>query len=291
MKRQIISINEDKCNGCGLCVPGCPEGALQIIEGKARLVGDLFCDGLGACIGECPEGAITILEREAEPYNERIVMENIIKHGPSVISAHIKHLRDHNETGYLNEALDLLREKGLPVPVEVEHARQEHHAGCPGSRIVDMRGHTGTTRREGTASRQSELRQWPVQLHLINPHAPFLKNADLLVAADCVPFAYPAFHEDLLRDKILVIFCPKLDAGIDKYIEKLAEIFAHQDIKSVTVAHMEVPCCFGAGRIVETAMQKAGKRITIHDYTIGMAGGLSGEGAHPLSQLRGGGIR
>ncbi|RPI96105.1 MAG: 4Fe-4S dicluster domain-containing protein, partial [Spirochaetales bacterium] len=117
MKRQIISINEEKCNGCGLCVPGCPEGALQIIEGKARLVSDLFCDGLGACIGECPEGAITILEREAEPYEERLVMENIIRQGPSVISAHIRHLRDHNETGYLNEALDLLREKGLPVPV------------------------------------------------------------------------------------------------------------------------------------------------------------------------------
>lgn len=279
MKRQIISINEEKCNGCGLCVPGCPEGALQIIEGKARLVSDLFCDGLGACIGECPEGAITILEREAEPYNERLVMENIIKQGPSVISAHIKHLRDHNETVYLNEALDLLREKGLPVPVEIEPVRHEHHAGCPGSRVIDMRGHRNQPRHEGPVQRQSELRQWPVQLHLVNPHAPFLRNADLLVAADCVPFSYAAFHEDLLRDRILVIFCPKLDAGIDQYIEKLTEIFAHQEIRSVTVAHMEVPCCFGAGRIVETAMEKAGKRIPVIDYTIGISGGLSTEDA------------
>jgi ferredoxin len=279
VKRQIISINEEKCNGCGLCVPGCPEGALQIIEGKARLVSDLFCDGLGACIGECPEGAITILEREAEPYNERLVMENIIKQGPSVISAHIKHLRDHNETVYLNEALDLLREKGLPVPVEIEPVRHEHHAGCPGSRVIDMRGHRNQPRHEGPVQRQSELRQWPVQLHLVNPHAPFLRNADLLVAADCVPFSYAAFHEDLLRDRILVIFCPKLDAGIDQYIEKLTEIFAHQEIRSVTVAHMEVPCCFGAGRIVETAMEKAGKRIPVIDYTIGISGGLSTEDA------------
>lgn len=279
MKRQIISINEEKCNGCGLCVPGCPEGALQIIEGKARLVSDLFCDGLGACIGECPEGAITILEREAEPYNERLVMENIIKQGPSVISAHIEHLRDHNETVYLNEALDLLREKGLPVPVEIEPVRHEHHAGCPGSRVIDMRGHRNQPRHEGPVQRQSELRQWPVQLHLVNPHAPFLRNADLLVAADCVPFSYAAFHEDLLRDRILVIFCPKLDAGIDQYIEKLTEIFAHQEIRSVTVAHMEVPCCFGAGRIVETAMEKAGKRIPVIDYTIGISGGLSTEDA------------
>lgn len=279
MKRQIIDINEEKCNGCGLCVPGCPEGALQIIEGKARLVSDLFCDGLGACIGECPEGAITILEREAEPYNERLVMENIIKQGPPVISAHIKHLRDHNETVYLNEALDLLREKGLPVPVEIEPVRHEHHAGCPGSRVIDMRGHRNQPRHEGPVQRQSELRQWPVQLHLVNPHAPFLRNADLLVAADCVPFAYAAFHEDLLRDRILVIFCPKLDAGVDQYIEKLTEIFAHQEIRSVTVAHMEVPCCFGAGRIVETAMEKAGKRIPVIDYTIGISGGLSTEDA------------
>jgi Pyruvate/2-oxoacid:ferredoxin oxidoreductase delta subunit len=280
VKRQIISINEERCNGCGLCVPGCPEGALQIIEGKARLVNDLFCDGLGACIGECPEGAITILEREAEPYDERLVMENIIRQGPSVISAHIRHLRDHNETGYLNEALDLLREKGLQVPVEVSHARQELSPGCPGSRVVDMRGHKSASRHEATTHKDSELRQWPVQLHLVNPHAPFLKNADLLVAADCVPFAYPAFHEDLLRDKILVIFCPKLDAGIDQYVEKLTEIFVHQDIKSVTVAHMEVPCCFGAGRIVETAMGKAGKRIMVNDYTIGITGALTCEDSH-----------
>jgi len=279
VKRQIISINEDKCNGCGLCVPGCPEGALQIIEGKARLVSDLFCDGLGACIGECPEGAITILEREAEPYNERLVMENIIPQGPSVIAAHIKHLRDHNETGYLNEALDLLREKGLPVPVELETAPHEHHAGCPGSRVIDMRGHRSAPRNDEAVRRQSELRQWPVQLHLVNPHAPFLKNADLLVAADCVPFAYPAFHEDMLRDKILVIFCPKLDSGLEQYVEKLAEIFAHQDIRSVTVAHMEVPCCFGAGRIVETAMQRAGRRVPVNDYTVEIGGSLTGEEA------------
>ena len=276
MKRQIISIDEEKCNGCGLCVPGCPEGALQLIDGKARLVSDLFCDGLGACIGECPEGAISVLEREAEAYNERLVMENIIRQGPAVIAAHIKHLRDHNETGYLNEALDILRERGLPVPVELVTAKTEHHASCPGSRVVDLRGHTGAPRSVGQTSRKSELRQWPVQLHLINPQASFLKNADILVAADCVPFAYAAFHEDLLRDKTLIIFCPKLDSGLEQYVEKMTEIFANQDIRSVTVAHMEVPCCSGAGRIVQMALRRSGRRIPVSDLTIGIGGGLSG---------------
>ncbi len=284
MKRSIISINEDLCDGCGNCVPGCPEGALQIIDGKARLVSDLFCDGLGACIGECPTGAMVIEEREAAPYEERRVMENIIKQGDNTIRAHLNHLKEHGEAGYYNEALSFLKEKNHPAaaeqesphkkPAAVVHALPAHGGGgCPGSRAMDLRSErTGPGRASVQVSMESELRQWPVQLHLLNPRAPYLKNADLVIAADCVPFAYPNFHQRFLKDKILAIFCPKLDDGMDKYVEKLTEIFSTQDIASVSIVHMEVPCCFGVERVVQTALRNAGKTIAIKDYTVSIRG-------------------
>lgn len=302
MKRKIISIDKEKCTGCGKCIPDCPEGALQVIDGKARLVSDLFCDGLGACIGTCPEGAISVIEREAGPYDERAVMAVIAKQGAPVIKAHLEHLAGHGQTGFYNEAIECLIENGMPIPehdnsgvlkgrgkeqVSGEHPgpatcppgpdRKHPFSGCPGSaaRSIprDSSGSPGTGR-PGSCPAQSELRQWPVQLSLLNPSAPYFDNADLLVSADCVPFAYAGFHEDLLRGRILIIFCPKLDADIEGYIEKLAEIFNRHIIKSITVARMEVPCCGGVRYVVEKALEKAGKKIPVEEKTISIRGGM-----------------
>ncbi|MBN2079435.1 MAG: 4Fe-4S binding protein [Spirochaetes bacterium] len=279
MKRDIITINEEKCNGCGLCVPDCPEGALQIIDGKARLVSDLFCDGLGACIGTCPEGAISVETREAEPYNERLVMENVVKQGSGVITAHLRHLHDHGEMKFLGEALDFLREMNIPVPEYTPDTPAGESCGCAGSAAMDMRdrcrenhGNAGEVPRVG-----SELRQWPVQLKLLNPAASYFEGADLLVAADCVPFAYGDFHHDFLSGKIVIMFCPKLDPYVEEYIEKFSEILSRHDIRSITVARMEVPCCGGVNVILQRAMQKAGKTVPVSEAVISIRGEVIGE--------------
>lgn len=271
MKREIIHIDENKCNGCGLCIPNCPEGALQVIDGKARLISDLFCDGLGACIGHCPEGAITIEKREAEVYDERKVMGNIVKEGENVIKAHLEHLKEHNQTQYLKEALDYLKEKGIKIPVKKEDEHFFHSCNCPGSKMMDFREKNNIETTEYITVR-SELRQWPVQLHLLNPNAPYFKDADIVIAADCVPFAYADFHNQFLKDKILIIFCPKLDNANEIYVEKLAEIFTNNNIKSVSIIHMEVPCCFGIEKITEMAVKKSGKDIPVKKHTISLKG-------------------
>ena len=268
-KRKIIKIDEEKCNGCGLCIPNCPEGALQIIDGKARLISDLFCDGLGACIGYCPQGAITIEEREAEEYNERKVMENIVKQGKNVIKAHLEHLKGHGQHKYLQEAMDFLKEKKIEISTEIEaglpgHKHGEGSSGCPGSKIMDFR------KKEKTRG-LSQLRQWPIQITLVPPSAPYLQDADLLIAADCVPFAYPDFHEDLLKGKILLIGCPKLD-DIESYQEKITQILKTNHIKSITYAHMEVPCCFGLVSVIKSAISAAGKDIPFKEVIISMKG-------------------
>ncbi len=273
MKRKIISIDEKLCNGCGLCIPGCPEGALQLIDGKARLVGDYLCDGLGACIGECPQGAITIEEREAQPYDERTVIQSIIEAGPATIKAHLQHLKDHGELVYLSQALEALREKGIEIP-QLENKSCSVEGGCPGSATKKIEPVTSPE----PASNQpmpSMLRTWPVQLHLINPSAPYLHNADLLISADCVPFAYADFHRKFVKDKVVITLCPKLDTGIDRYIEKLAEIFRTQDIKSLTIVRMEVPCCGGIEVIVRKALELAGKTIFVRLHIVTINGNLS----------------
>jgi NAD-dependent dihydropyrimidine dehydrogenase PreA subunit len=305
MKRKIISIDQEKCTGCGQCIPDCPEGALQIIEGKARLVSDLFCDGLGACIGTCPEGAISVVEREAVPYDEKTVMATIAKQGAPVIRAHLEHLAGHGQIDLYNQAIEYLIENGTPIP---DHTAPEHRkpgghpcsgqsaagrmgegtcspaphpahpfAGCPGSaaRSIPREGSPrGMPRQPAGGTTASGLRQWPVQLSLLNPAAPYFDNADLLVSADCVPFAYAGFHEELLQGKILIIFCPKLDADIEGYIDKLAEIFTRHTIKSVTVARMEVPCCGGVRYVIDKALDKAGKKIPVEEKTISIQGGI-----------------
>ncbi|OGW92745.1 MAG: 4Fe-4S ferredoxin [Omnitrophica bacterium RIFCSPLOWO2_01_FULL_45_24] len=273
-KRKIIKIDEDKCNGCGLCIPNCPEGALQIIDGKARLVSDLFCDGLGACIGHCPQDAINIEEREAGPYGEKEVMANIVKQGKNTIIAHLSHLKEHNEFGYLKEAMDYLKEKGVKINLE-EIAHAVHSGtggGCPGSRMVDSRKKEKPEKGEvSSCKNESQLETWPVQLKLVPAFAPFLNGADILIAADCVPFAYADFHEDLLKERILLVGCPKLD-DVSYYKEKISQIIKNNDIKSITYAHMEVPCCFGLLPVIKEAISESGKKINFKDVNISVKG-------------------
>ena len=266
MKRKIIRIDEEKCNGCGKCMPNCPEGALQLIDGKARLVSDLFCDGLGACIGECPLGAISVIEREAEPYDERKVMEHIIRQGPATIKAHLQHLKDHGERKLLETAAMFLKEKGHPLP-ELD-TQDKLPCGCLGTMAKRLSG----AEKVRPESQPSALRQWPVQLRLLNPSAEYFDGADLLISADCVAHAYGGFHKDFLDGKILIVFCPKLDHDTDEYVEKLAEIFRRHEIRSITAARMEVPCCGGTTVIVEKALKAAGKAIKIDEKIVGIAG-------------------
>ena len=276
MKRNIIKIDEDKCNGCGMCIPNCPEGALQIIDEKARLVSDLFCDGLGACLGHCPLGAITVEEREAEPYDERRVMENVVKQGPNVIKAHLNHLKDHGETNFYQEAVAYLEEHNIQLPSEKkeEHSHRHIPGGCLGAAAMKLERPLETDHSGGSFQKlpASQLRNWPVQLQLLNPNAPYLRGADILVAADCVPFAYAGFHQRFLKDKVVITFCPKLDQTIEQYVQKLAAIFAHQEIRSVSVVHMEVPCCSGTVRIIQEALELAQKVIPVKQYTISING-------------------
>jgi ferredoxin len=283
MKRKIIRIDEEKCNGCGLCIPNCQEGALQIIDGKARLISDLFCDGLGACIGHCPEGAIDIVEREAEPYDERKVMEFIVPKGRSTILAHLGHLRDHNEEDFLNQAIQYLKENNIDMSPE-KNIKTHHSGGCPGSREMDFRENGQQTTDGGLPSAvrgpevlepvsvPSELRQWPVQLHLLNPNAPYFRNADVVLTADCVPFAMGDYHSKYLKGKSIAIACPKLDSNKESYVEKLTEMITGARINSLQVVMMEVPCCGGLLQMALTAREKAGRNVPVKQSIISLRG-------------------
>ncbi len=277
-KRQIIRIDADKCTGCGECIPNCPEGALQIIDDKARLISDLFCDGLGACIGHCPEGAISTEEREAEPYDERKVMANIVKHGENTIKAHLKHLKDHQQNGYLKQALDYLKEKKIKTPIWEEHKEERLPCGCPGTAIRSFSPKKEKVKGEAKpiGTIESQLTQWPVQLHLVPPNASFLKDRDLVISADCVSYSYGNFHNDFLKDKALVIACPKLD-DTEHYLDKLTEIFKVSGVKSITILHMEVPCCLGLVNITKEALEASGRKIPAKEITIGIQGDILGE--------------
>jgi len=268
MKRDIITIDEEKCNGCSQCIPGCPEGALQIIDGKARLVSDLFCDGLGACIGNCPTGAMKIEQREAEPYSEEKAMENVSKGGRNVIKAHLKHLNDHGESGYLAQAIDFLIQRGIDVP----DYKEKTAYNCPSAMAKSISRKDSQETQSAKVSLTPQLNNWPIQLSLMNPDLEYFQSADLVIAADCVPFSFPNFHERFLKGKILMIFCPKLDKTLDSYVQKLTHIFETKNIKSITIVHMEVPCCSGVEIIVKKALENANKVITIKDYTISISG-------------------
>lgn len=273
MLRKIILIDEDKCNGCGKCVPNCAEGALQIIDGKARLISDLFCDGLGACIGYCPESAITVIEREAEPYDESKVMENVVKGGRNVIKAHLEHLKNHQELELLAEALDYLEENGLENPLtdKEDNCRNDSFSGCPGSQIrfsEDKRSN-----KQSDSKRQNcELRQWPIQMHLINPLAPYFKNSHLLLCADCAGIAYPNFHSDFLKGKSLAIACPKLDTNKQVYLDKLISMIENSNLQSIEVLIMEVPCCGGLFQMAKQAVEHSARNIPVKPIVITIDG-------------------
>ena len=272
MKRKIIKISEELCNGCGVCIPNCPEGALQLIDGKARLVSDLFCDGLGACIGECPRAAISVEEREAEPYDERRVMSNIIAQGPNTIKAHLQHLKAHGEDKLYAEAVAVLRENDLPLPEE-----ESKPCACPGT-LAGLLGKkpAAPVSVADSPTVSSELRQWPVQLAFLNPHsAAYFDNAELLISADCVAHAMGDFHRQLLKGRILIVFCPKLDQRSDEYAEKLAAIFCRHAIRSITAAIMEVPCCGGTVAILRKALELSGKEITLTIHTVAVDGSIN----------------
>jgi NAD-dependent dihydropyrimidine dehydrogenase PreA subunit len=303
MLRKIIQIDEEKCNGCGLCIPNCHEGALQIIDGKARLISDLFCDGLGACLGHCPEGAIEIIEREAQPYNETVVMETIVKQGRNTILAHLTHLRDHNEHEFLKEAVAYIKKHEIDLSPGAEikptvastvifqnmkealnHVKpeQESACGCGSSKTIDFRidmDKLNATTAAATVAETipsgpapSELRQWPVQLHLVNPMASYFQGADVVLAADCVAFAMGDFHERLLKNKSLAIACPKLDTNKEVYTDKLSTMISDAKINTLTVPIMEVPCCGGLIQMAKMAVQQSGRNIPIKKIVVGIKG-------------------
>jgi len=272
-KRKIIKIDEEKCNGCGACIPNCPEGALQVIDGKARLISDIFCDGLGACVGECPQGAMSTEEREAEPYDEKKTMENIVKCGENTIIAHLNHLKGHGETGYLNEALEFLEEKGIEVDLDKKTCDEESKlpCGCPGSKVMDFSEEKGSGVDE-SGTRVSQLRQWPVQLFLVPPNAPYFQGKDIILVADCVGYALGDFHKDYLKDKSIAIACPKLDSNIDMYVEKLTSLIDDAKINTLTVMTMEVPCCSGLLSIAKKAVDNASRKIPVKSIVVGIKG-------------------
>lgn len=252
MKRKIIKINEEKCTGCGLCVPNCHEEAIKIIDGKAKLVNDVFCDGLGACLGECPEGALSIEEREAQPFDEKLVMENVTRKK-----------REEVQTKAGKSA-----PQGLGVINPAAH-------DCPGS------AHAVFERKERSsklqASLQSELTHWPIQLHLVNPAADFFRGKDVVLAADCVAFTLGDFHERFLKGKSLAIACPKLDEGQDKYIEKIRRMADEAKINTLTVIMMEVPCCRGLLQIAQAALQKAKRKVPLKSVFVSIRGDVISE--------------
>ena len=238
--RKIVRIDEERCNGCGLCIPNCAEGAIQLIDGKAKLLSEKFCDGLGACLGHCPQDAITVIEREAEDFDEKAV------------EAHLHTKEEVNPE---------------PIPLFAE---------CPSSRAMHFEvPETGEEKGTDIPS-ASMLSQWPVQLKLVPVNAPYFQNADLLVAADCVPFAYPDFHRDFLKGRVVVVGCPKLD-DIQYYKDKLTQIIKTNSIKSVTIPYMEVPCCFGLVKATEDAMAASGKKIPLKKAKIGVRGDIKPE--------------
>jgi len=273
-KRQIIKIDEQKCTGCGVCIPNCPEGAIQIIDGKARLISDIFCDGLGACIGKCPEEAISTEEREAEPYDEKKTMrENIIKAGKNTIIAHLKHLKEHGETKFLKEALEVLKEKGIDIEFdnELTQSSASCNHSCPGSKTIDFSNEKENGEVD-TIKRTSQLKQWPVQLTLVSPNASYFQEKDVLLVADCVAYSLADFHKDYLKEKSIAIACPKLDSNIDMYIDKLTVIIDDAKINTLTVITMEVPCCSGLLNIAKIALKKSKRKIPIKSLVVSIKG-------------------
>ena len=250
-KRKIIEIDRDKCNGCGLCTTACAEGALALdAENKAVLVREIYCDGLGACLDVCPTDALKVVERESGEYDAQAAFKHVLTTRGAAAASKV-----HGAGGGHGQA---------------GHAHAGH-GGCPGSlaREIPCEPEAEVTGRAGSVP--SRLSQWPIQLHLISPLAPYFEGSDLLVAADCTAFALGGFHDDLLKGKKLVIACPKLDET-EGYVEKLAELIKRNDLKSLTVAIMTVPCCSGLERIVRMAVEQSGVPLEVKKIVVGLDG-------------------
>lgn len=293
MKRTVIKIDEDLCNGCGNCVEGCHEGALQLIEGKAVMISDLYCDGLGACIGECPVGAIELIEKETEPYSEEAVMERIHVKGERVVIAHLQHLKNHGEIEWFNQGVEWCRNNNFKIDLskiaESPAVASNHHepasspegkgmaCGCPGSMERDFRGSAPVPAPAQSISFQSnanlsELKQWPVQLHLLNPAASYFQSGDVLLASDCSAFTHGSFHQTFLKNKALAIACPKLDSNLNTYVEKLVAMIDQSRINTLTVLIMEVPCCGGLLQIAKRAKELASRNIPLKVMVMSIKG-------------------
>lgn len=250
-KRKIIEIDQEKCNGCGLCTTACAEGALVLDrDKKAVLVKEIFCDGMGACLDVCPTGALKIVERDSAEYDAKAAFQHVMKtQGPEAAK------------------------KVHGVPATPDRGHSPHFGGCPGSMAREIK-RDGHEKKEGSAgSLQSELSQWPIQLHLISPVAPYFKECDLLIAADCTAFTLGSFHQDMLKGKKLVIACPKLDET-GGYVEKIAELLKNNTIYSLTVVIMEVPCCSGLFRMVQEAVELSGTHLPVKSVVIGLDGAI-----------------
>lgn len=257
LMRKVIKFDEDLCNGCGLCVPSCAEGAIQIIDGKAKLVADKYCDGLGACLGECPQGAITFEERPADEFDMTAVEERLRGMGKSLEEHNARHKQHASE----------------------KPAHRPHAGGCPGSRMLDFTNVEPEDDVPGDAPKlRSQLRQWPVKLNLVNPSAPYFRDADLVLAADCSAFAFASFHPDILKGRSLAIGCPKFD-DVQRYIDKLTAIIEEGGIRSIKVVHMEVPCCLGLLYAAQEAVRASGKDIPVESVVISIRGEIKGASA------------
>lgn len=289
MKRQIIKIDETLCNGCGQCIPNCHEGALQIVDGKARLISDLRCDGLGACIGHCPKDAITLEEREAEPYDELVVIQEMVEKGKNTLIAHLQHLKEHGEKEYLNQGINYLLDHESTFDYSVDEVVNKVHGinneddlpgverlfagqGCPGMASRQFDDKDNNEKNKVVAEMPSELSHWPIQLHLINPGAQYFSNADLVVAADCSAFVFGNFHQRFLRNRRVVIACPKLDHGQDIYLEKLKQLVNNARVNTITVVVMEVPCCSGLISLVNDAVADADRKVPVKMILISVKG-------------------
>jgi Pyruvate/2-oxoacid:ferredoxin oxidoreductase delta subunit len=255
IERKIVNIDREKCNGCGECVEACAEGAIELVNGKAQLVAEHYCDGLAACLGECSQGAITMIERKADAFDPEAVEEHL---------AHVTNSKSDQDTKNLKPKDSTLKsDPATTLP-----------CGCPSTQMQMFETPCGCGNEPKTESRQqSALTHWPVQIKLVPPTAPFLKNADLLIASDCTPIAYPNFHEDFLKGRVVMMGCPKFD-DIDEYATKFADIFRVANIKSVTIVIMEVPCCSKMPLIVQKGMEMAGKKIPTELVVINPRGNI-----------------
>ena len=259
VKRKIIKIDEELCDGCGNCIPGCPEQALQIVETehgkKARLVKELYCDGLGACLGTCPTGALSIIEDEVEPYDDEATIERIKETAPDMLAVHKKHMQEHAHAA-------------------CDHHDHAHKHACPSAKV--MQWGKDEQKDENAGRVDSQLRQWPVQVYLVPAAAPYFKNADIVIVADCVPFSYANLHQDFIKGKAVMVGCPKFDDAA-AYIEKITNIIKTSKPKSLTVVTMEVPCCSGLVHIVQQAVQQSGVEIPLNKVTVTIKGDIRNE--------------